>query len=213
GELGRARRAVGAGWREGPRRTVSPNSGARRGEECRVHRWPLAGWPGLALVAALASPVCAQTPLSFRDALTMAQQQNQQLRAAEAQLERSRATRSATRGLYFPTISAAGLYAHMNDRLFVDLEGLRPILSSLNPSVPTPPLSATVLENDPYRTGLIAHWTLFAGGSILAANRGAQAGVAAAEQEQRVAEHSITTELVDRYFKRRLAADVLEVRR
>jgi len=170
-------------------------------------------WLGWAWAVVVGSPLSAQTPLSFRDALALTGQQNQQLRAAEAQVERSRATRSATRGLYFPSIAANGLYAHMNDRLFVDLEGLRPILSSLNPAVPIPPLSATVLENDPYRTGLTARWTLFAGGSILAANRGAQAGVAAAEQERRVAEHGITTELVDRYFKRRLAADVLEVRR
>jgi outer membrane protein TolC len=160
-----------------------------------------------------ACPLAAQTPLSFRDALGLTDQHNQQLRAAEAQVEQSRATRSAARGLYFPTISATGIYAHMNDRLFVDLDGLRPVLSALNPAVPIPPLTATVLENDPYRIGLSARWTVFAGGSILAANRGAQAGVAAAEQEQRVAEHGITTELADRYFKRRLAADVLDVRR
>jgi outer membrane protein TolC len=159
------------------------------------------------------SRLCAQTPLSFRDALATTGQHNEQLRAAEAQVERSRATRSAARGLYFPTVSANGLYAHMNDRLFVDLDGLRPLLSSLNPAVPIPPLTATVLENDPYRIGLTARWTVFAGGSILAQNRGAQAGVVVAEQEQRVAAHGITTDLVDRYFKRRLAADVLEVRR
>jgi outer membrane protein TolC len=149
----------------------------------------------------VASPLSAQMPLSFRDALALTGQQNQQLRAAEAQVERSRATRSAARGLYYPTVSAAGLYAHMNDRLFVDLDGLRPILSSLNPAVPIPPLSATVLENDPYRTGLTARWTLFAGGSILATNRGAQAGVSAAEQEHRLAEHGITTELDARRLK------------
>ncbi|HLQ21923.1 MAG TPA: TolC family protein [Gemmatimonadales bacterium] len=170
-------------------------------------------WLACALGLVLSSPLRAQTPLSFRDALALTDQHNEQLRAAEAQVERSRATRSAARGLYFPTISANGIYAHMNDRLFVDLDGLRPVLSALNPAVPIPPLSATVLENDPYRIGLSARWTVFAGGSILAANRGAQAGVAAAEQEQRVAEHGITTELADRYFKRRLAADVLEVRR
>jgi len=170
-------------------------------------------WLACALGLVLSSPLRAQTPLSFRDALALTDQHNEQLRAAEAQVERSRATRSAARGLYFPTISANGIYAHMNDRLFVDLDGLRPVLSALNPAVPIPPLTATVLENDPYRIGLSARWTVFAGGSILAQNRGAQAGVAAAEQEQRVAQHGITTELVDRYFKRRLAADVLEVRR
>ena len=110
-------------------------------------------------------------------------------------------------------ISANGIYSHLNDRLFVDLNSLAPLLSALNPAVPIPPLTATVLENDPYRVGLTARWTLFAGGSILAANRVAQAGVTAAEQDRRMAEHGITTELVDRYFKRRLAAAVLEVRR
>jgi outer membrane protein TolC len=155
----------------------------------------------------------AQTPLSFRDALSIVQQHNQQLRAADAQVERSRSDRAAERGRYFPTISAIGGYAHMNDRLFVDLNDLRPLLSALNPAVPIPPLTATVLENDPYRASLAARWTVFAGGRILAANRAAQAAVTAAEQERRGAEAGITTELVDRYFKRRLAAAVLEVRR
>jgi outer membrane protein TolC len=165
------------------------------------------------LALGLSFPLRAQTPLSFRDALTVAQQHNQQLRAADAQVERSRSDRAAERGLYFPTVSAIGGYAHMNDRLFVDLNDLRPLLSALNPAVPIPPLTATVLENDPYRANITARWTVFAGGRILAANRAAQAAVTAAEQERRGAGNGITTELVDRYFKRRLAADVLEVRR
>ena len=170
------------------------------------------GFWGLLLVAGV-RPVVAQTPLSFRDALTMARQHNQQLRAADAQVDRSRAARAAERGLYFPSVSAVGHYAHLNDRLFVDLNGLGPLLSSLNPAVPIPPLTATVLRNDPYKASVNARWTVFAGGAILAANRAAQAGVVAAEQERRGTEQGVTTELVDRYFKRRLAADVLEVRR
>ena len=106
------------------------------------------------LALGLSFPLRAQTPLSFRDALTVVRQHNQQLRAADAQVERSRSDRAAQRGLYYPTISAVGGYAHMNDRLFVDLNDLRPLLSSLNPAVPIPPLTATVLENDPYRAGL-----------------------------------------------------------
>jgi outer membrane protein TolC len=165
------------------------------------------------LTLGMTSLVRAQTPLSFRDALAAVRQHNQQLRAAEAQVDRSRAARAAERGLYFPSVSASGLYAHMNDRLFVDLNGLRPLLSSLNPAVPIPPLQATVLRNDPYKASVTARWTVFAGGGILAANRAAKAGVVAAEQERRGTEQGVTTELVDRYFKRRLAADVLEVRR
>src|SRR5262245_11316569 len=170
-------------------------------------------WLVVGFALGLSSLLCAQTPLRFREALVVVRQHNQQLRAADAQVERSRATRAAARSLYFPSVSASGLYAHMNDRLFVDLNGLRPLLSSLNPAVPIPPLDATVLRNDPYKASLIAHWTVFAGGGILAANRAAQAGVMASEQERRGTEEGVTTELVDRYFKRRLAADVLEVRR
>jgi outer membrane protein TolC len=170
-------------------------------------------WLAGSFALGLSLPLGAQTPLSFRDALTLAHQHNQQLRAADAQVERSRSDRAAERGLYFPTISAIGGYAHMNDRLFVDLNDLRPLLSALNPAVPIPPLTATVLENDPYRASLTARWTVFAGGRILAANRAAQAAVTASEQERRGAQAGITTELVDRYFKRRLAADVLVVRR
>jgi outer membrane protein TolC len=170
-------------------------------------------WLACLLTLGMTSLLRAQTPLSFRDALAVARQHNQQLRAAEAQVDRSRAARAAERGLYFPSVSATGLYAHMNDRLFVDLNGLRPLLSSLNPAVPIPPLQATVLRNDPYKASVTARWTVFAGGGILAANRAAQAGVVAAEQERRGTEQGVTTELVDRYFKRRLAADVLEVRR
>jgi outer membrane protein TolC len=170
-------------------------------------------WLVLGLTLGCSSLLCAQMPLSFRDALAVVRQHNQQLRAADAQVDRSRAMRAAERGRHFPSVSASGLYAHMNDRLFVDLNGLRPLLSSLNPAVPIPPLEATVLRNDPYKASVTARWTVFAGGGILAANRAAQAGVLAAEQERRGTEHGVTTELVDRYFKRRLAADVLEVRR
>lgn len=161
----------------------------------------------------LTSHSWAQTPLSFRDALSHTRRHNQLLRAADAQVDRSRASRAAARGLYFPSVSASGLYAHMNDRLFVDLDALRSLLSSLNPGASIPPLQATVLRNDPYKASLTARWTVFAGGGILAANRGAQAGLVAAEQQQRGTEQGVTTELVDHYFKRRLAADVLEVRR
>ena len=149
------------------------------------------------LTTGMAAQLCAQTPLSFREALTVSRQHNRQLRAAGAQVERSRAARAAARGLYFPSVSAVGLYAHLNDPLFVDVSGVR----------------ATVQQNDPYKASLTARWTVFAGGGILAANGAARAGVVAAEQEQRGTEQGVTTELVDRYFKRRLAADVLEVRR
>ena len=170
-------------------------------------------WIACALTLGPTAAAVAQTPLTFGDALAVAQRANDQLRAAAAHLDGARESQAAERGLRFPTVTALGGYMHMNDRLFVDLDALKPVLSALNPSVPIPHLEATVLENDPYRVGVTAHWTVYAGGRIDAANRAAHAGVTGAEQLQRTTEDGVMTELVDRYFKRRLAADALEVRR
>src|SRR5262245_41875738 len=130
----------------------------------RQARWWIAG----AVVAVATSPSSAQTPLTFDEALATVRQQNHSLHAAAALVEEARATRAARRGLYYPSVTLNGTYAHLNDRLYVDLESLRPLLSALNPAVPIPPLSATVLEQDPYRVGVTGHWVVFAGGRIVA---------------------------------------------
>jgi hypothetical protein len=154
-----------------------------------------------------------QTPLRFEDALTLVRQRNERWLAADVTVTRAEQVRAAQRGLYWPTVGVTGLYAHLNDRLFVDLTPLRGLLQALNPAVPVPPLSATVLKNDPAKVNLTASWTLFTGGRISAANRAAQAGFDAADRQRRGTQQDLTTELVDRYFRLRLAADVLHVRR
>ncbi len=143
----------------------------------------------------------------------MVQQRNERWRAADFAVNRARQSRAEQRGLYWPTIGASGRYVHLNSDLFVDLSPLHDLLSALNPGASIPPLRATVLENDPVRVSIGASWTVFAGGRIRAANRVAEAGLVAADAERSGAHHSLTTELVDRYFKRRLAAEVLNVRR
>ena len=143
----------------------------------------------------------------------MVEQRNERWRAADLAVTRARESRAEQRGLLWPTVGVTGRYAHFNHELFVDLSALHDLLSTLNPGASIPPLSATVLKNDPARVSLGASWTVFAGGRIRAANRAAEAGVDAADAERSGARQVLTTELVDRYFKRRLAADVLNVRR
>ena len=140
----------------------------------------------------------SSSDLTFRDAFAITRQRNERWRAADASVLRAEAVRDQQLGLYWPTVSVTGAYAHLNDRLFVNLGSLG---------------TATVLRNDPAKVTLSAQWTVFAGGRILAANRAGQAGLLAAGQDRRATRQGITTELVDRYFRRRLAADVLEVRR
>ena len=155
-------------------------------------------WLACTLALGPLFPLRTQTPLSFRDALAITRQRNERWRAADATVLRAEAVRDEQLALYWPTVSVSGLYAHLNDRLFVNVPSLGP---------------ATVLQNDPSKVTVSARWTVFAGGRIVAANRAGEAGLSAAGQERRSTRQGITTELVDRYFKRRLAADVLEVRR
>lgn len=143
----------------------------------------------------------------------MVEQRNERWRAADLSVERARESRAEQRGLYWPTVAGVGRYAHFNDELFVDLAPFRDLLSTLNPGASIPPLRATVLRNDPVKVSVGASWTVFAGGRISAANRAAEAGLDAADAERSGTRQTLTTELVDRYFKLRLAADVLNVRR
>ena len=155
----------------------------------------------------------AQTPMTFRQAVDMVTHRNERWRAADLSVRRAKENRAKQRGLYWPTVSAVGGYLHLDDELFVDLSPLRGLLSALNPAVPIPPLRATVLENDPLRASVNASWTVFAGGRIRAANRAAQAGLEVADAERSGTRQELTTDLADRYFKRRLAAEVLNVRK
>src|SRR2546425_10742127 len=152
------------------------------------------------LIGALPGAALAQSSpgLTFRDALVITRQRNARWRAADASVLRAEAVRGEQLALYWPMVSVSGAYAHLNDRLFVNLGSLG---------------TATVLQNDPAKVTISARWTVFAGGRIVAANRAGEAGLTAAGQERRATRQGITTELVDRYFRRRLAADVLEVRR
>ena len=168
----------------------------------------VAGFPGEAPAMA-----AAQTPVTFRQAMSMVTERNERWRAADLSVRQAQEARAEQRGLYWPTFGVVGRYAHLNDELFVDLSSLRGLLSALNPAVPIPPLSATVLRNDPFKATVNASWTVFAGGRIRAANRAAEAGLDVADAERSGTRQELTTELVDRYFKRRLAADVLTVRK
>lgn len=156
----------------------------------------------------------AQTPVTFREAMTMVEQRNERWRAADLSMSRAQESRAEQRGLYWPTFGVVGRYVHLNDELFVDLSRVRGLLSALNPALPIPsPLTATVLRNDPIKATVNTSWTVFAGGRIRAANRAAEAGLDVADADRSSTRQQLTTELADRYFKRRLAADVLNVRK
>src|SRR5437899_6918310 len=84
--------------------------------------------------------------LTFRDALAITRQRNERWRAADASVLRAEAVRGEQLGLYWPTVSVTGAYAHLNDRLFVNLGSLG---------------TGTVVRNEPDKGTSSAHSTVF----------------------------------------------------
>lgn len=116
---------------------------------------------GLRAVAPGGAPqAAAQTLVTFPQAMAMVEQRNERWRAADLSVSRAQEARAEQHGLYWPSIGVTGRYAHLNDQLFVDLSPLHDLLSALNPGATIPPLTATVLRNDPIKATVGANWTV-----------------------------------------------------
>ena len=134
--------------------------------------------PTLLLACAVRLPAAEAPPLSFPEALAAARGGNESLLAARAEVRQREEEKKAAKGLYFPTVSFAPLYTHLNDDILLDLNPIRDVILKLHPQVPAslvPPFEETLFKQDMLRLPLTARWPLCTGGRIGAANRAAQA--------------------------------------
>jgi outer membrane protein TolC len=176
---------------------------------------PLRLAPILLLVCAVRLPAQEPPPLSFGDALSAARGQNESILAARAEVRQREEERKAAKGLYFPTLSFAPIYTHLNDDILLDLNPIRDVILKLHPTVPpslVPPFQETLFKQDELRLPLTARWPLFTGGRIGAANRAAEARTRDAEAQTRQAEEGVLRSLVRAYFGLRLALEEKAVR-
>ena len=171
--------------------------------------------PTLLLACAVWLPAADAPPLSFPEALAAARGGNESLLAARAEVRQREEEKKAAKGLYFPTVSFAPLYTHLDDDILLDLNPIRDVILKLHPQVPAslvPPFEETLFKQDMLRLPLTARWPLFTGGRIGAANRAAQARVRDAGAQTRQAEEGVLRALVRAYFGLRLALEEKAVR-
>jgi outer membrane protein TolC len=169
----------------------------------------------LLLVCAARLPGEEPPPLSFSEALAAARGSNESVLAARAEVRQREEERKAAKGLYFPTVSFAPIYTHLNDDILLDLNPIRDVMLKLHPQVPAtlvPPFQETLFKQDMLRLPLTAQWPLFTGGRIQAANHAAEARVRDAEAQTRQAEEGVLRSLVRAYFGLRLALEEKAVR-
>lgn len=171
--------------------------------------------PTLLLACAARLPAAEPPPLTFPEALAAARGGNESILAARAEVRQREEEKKAAKGLYFPTVSFAPLYTHLNDDILLDLDPIRDVILKLHPQVPpalVPSFEETLFKQDMLRLPLTARWPLFTGGRIGAANRAAEARVRDAGAQTRQAEEGVLRSLVRAYFGLRLALEEKAVR-
>jgi len=169
----------------------------------------------LIVFAAARLPAEDPPPLSFPDALAAARSGNESILAARSEVRQREEEKKAAKGLYFPTVSFAPIYTHLNDDILLDLNPIRDVMLKLHPQVPpslVPPFQETLFKQDELRLPLTARWPLFTGGRIRAANHAAEARIRDAEAQTRQSEESVLRSLVRAYFGLRLALEEKAVR-
>jgi outer membrane protein TolC len=176
--------------------------------------------PCLALLLA-AGPAAAQpagtgtTSLTFGEALARMRASHESLQAIDKERAQREEERKATRSLYLPKVDFSARFVRMDAPIEMDLSPIRDVVLMLHPQVPAsrvPPFVETIQNESYWKANLFTTWPIFTGGKVQAANGAAEARVRDVEADRRIAEETLSTDLVRRYFGLRLAASAREVR-
>jgi len=148
--------------------------------------------------------------LSLEKAHELMLLKNGNLNASQHEVNSKKEDQKAVKGLRYPSLSVSGTYAHLEKDIKVDLNEQRQMVSGLL-SVPDPSLlgdwNFTVLEQNLGMASADIEWPVFAGGKINAANKAAQTNYELSETLHKIKENSLSIQLIDYYFKLKLAQE------
>lgn len=154
----------------------------------------------------------------FRSAFEQLETSNEDLRAARAALEQSRAEQDEADGRRWPTLELAGRYTHLNAPIDADLRRIDDLVVSglgqagilLPPGLI--PSSFRIQDQDFFNLSLEAVQPIYLGGRIQAGRAAADYAVQASEASVSGRRAELTVSLVERFFGQRLAAETLALR-
>ena len=157
----------------------------------------------------------AASEITFSKALQIMHVGNETISAALAKKNQSEEKKLAARGLFFPRVGINGSYSRINEPITIDLNSIRDVITTLHglPSNSIPDFELDVQDEDFWQADLTMTWPIFTGGRILAANRAADAQVQASEAKVHSTESRLISELAGRYFRLRLAREMIDLRR
>jgi outer membrane protein TolC len=173
--------------------------------------------PSLLLITALLLPLpaTASDALTLSDALRVAGEANENILAARAEVSGRERELTAARRLGWPKVDFTAKTVRIDAPISIDLSPIRSVITMLHPQAAPliPPFRLDVQEESFQRVALAAGMPLYTGGRIAAAQRAAGERVREANELERAAAASTSSEVVQRYFAVVLAERAAAVQR
>ena len=163
----------------------------------------------------------------FEEARALMLRHSAALKVADAEVQMARRERQRVNSLWWPQLQAAGVYAHMSEKVEVrqplsyytdplkeQVQSIVPgeeLLTGILDRVGTYTLTFPLLPQDVTSVGLTAEWVAFSGGKRYFADRVARGVVDMAQIGSEQVEAAEEVLLVERYFGLSLAQQAAEV--
>lgn len=150
---------------------------------------------------------------TFEDALNRVLSIDENVLAAQKEVDKARSEKSAAFGLHLPKIGLKGSYTFINDPIIIDLNPIRDVMSGLHGGITLPDFKTRVQDDRFFKTDIYASLPVFAGGKIIAANKAAQSAVDESLAKLEAVKNNVLVEVSDKYFTALLAREVVKVRK
>ena len=182
----------------------------------------------LSLIVGKSMAQTSPRQLSFNDALSLLQQDNQSLRIADKGIETARAERDKLNALWYPSLQGAGTFVHMSEKIEVkqplsqftdpakdfvhqylpDDKFITGILDQIGANTLVFPLTPRNLTS----IGLTAEWVFFSGGKRIRAGKIGNTMIDMARENRSQTDAIQRTLLAESYYGLSLAQQVVTVR-
>ncbi|WP_111709380.1 TolC family protein [Lutibacter citreus] len=153
--------------------------------------------------------------LSLKEAYELMILKNGDINASQQEVNAKKEEQKAIKGLRYPSLSLSGTYVHLQNDIGFDLNEQRNMASGLlgisDPTV-LGDWNFTALEKNLGFATADINWPIFAGGKINAANKASQIKYELSENSHTIKENSLIINLIDYYYKLKLANEAKELR-
>tara|TARA_R110001583_G_scaffold122337_1_gene273629 strand:+ start:11587 stop:12960 length:1374 start_codon:yes stop_codon:yes gene_type:complete len=154
--------------------------------------------------------------LSLKQAHQLMVTSNGDLKASHFEVQAVKEEAKVMKGLYYPSVNVSGSYLHLDQDITADLNSQRDLVGGLlqiqNPAAVLGDWQYTIQEQNFGFAAANINWPIFAGGKINAANEAAKIKSDISENLHHLKEDTFTINLIDYYFKLKLAKEAETLR-